>query len=103
MGAGQKIIDGLKDAVAGNFARVTIDGQTWERKESWQPIKTAPKDSRAVLIWSEMWEDTYGMVIAHWGGDRDGWICPEFITGEWEEDIQPTHWMALPALPTLPT
>ncbi len=29
--SGKKIIDGLKDAVAGNFARVTIDGQTWVR------------------------------------------------------------------------
>jgi hypothetical protein len=31
MTTGQKILDGLKDAVAGNLARVTIDGQTWER------------------------------------------------------------------------
>jgi len=29
--SGKKIIDGLKDAVAGNFSRVTIDGQVWER------------------------------------------------------------------------
>lgn len=28
---GRKIIDGLKDAVAGNFVRVTIEGQTWQR------------------------------------------------------------------------
>ncbi len=31
MAAGAKIIEGLKDAVAGNFSRVTIDGQTWAR------------------------------------------------------------------------
>lgn len=31
MGSGSKIIDGLKDAVSGNIARVTIDGQTWVR------------------------------------------------------------------------
>lgn len=29
--SGQKIIDGLRDAVAGNLSRVHIDGQTWER------------------------------------------------------------------------
>jgi hypothetical protein len=29
--AGQKIIEGLKEAVAGNFSRVTIDGQVWIR------------------------------------------------------------------------
>jgi hypothetical protein len=27
----QKIIDGLKEAVAGRLARVTIDGETWAR------------------------------------------------------------------------
>lgn len=30
---GQKIIEGLKAAVAGDLARVTIDGQTWERTD----------------------------------------------------------------------
>lgn len=29
--SGRKIIDSLKDAVAGNFASVTIDGQRWMR------------------------------------------------------------------------
>ena len=28
---GQRILDGLKDAVEGNFARVTMEGQTWEK------------------------------------------------------------------------
>ena len=32
--SGQKIIDGLKDAVAGNFSRVTIDGQVWVRADA---------------------------------------------------------------------
>lgn len=31
--SGQKIIDGLKDAAAGNFGRVTIGGQTWVRAD----------------------------------------------------------------------
>lgn len=30
--SGKKIIDSLKDAIAGNFSRVTIDGQVWERR-----------------------------------------------------------------------
>ena len=29
--AGLEIIDGLKEAIAGNYARVTIDGNTWVR------------------------------------------------------------------------
>lgn len=31
--AGQRIIAGLKEAIAGNLVRVTIDGQVWERKD----------------------------------------------------------------------
>lgn len=30
----RRIMDGLRDAVAGNFARVTIDGQTWARTDN---------------------------------------------------------------------
>jgi hypothetical protein len=37
MGAGQQIIDGLKDALEGNFKRVTIDGQTWVLQDA-EPI-----------------------------------------------------------------
>lgn len=29
--SGQKIIDGLKEAIAGDLSRVTIDGQVWVR------------------------------------------------------------------------
>lgn len=32
--SGHKIIDGLKDAVAGNFDRVTIEGQVWVKRDS---------------------------------------------------------------------
>jgi len=32
--SGRKIIEGLQEAVAGNFSRVTIEGQTWVRLES---------------------------------------------------------------------
>lgn len=31
MSSGNKIIDGLREAIAGNFSRVTIEGQTWVR------------------------------------------------------------------------
>lgn len=33
MSGGQKIIDGLREAVAGNLAVVTIDGVMWVRKD----------------------------------------------------------------------
>lgn len=34
MGHGQKIVDSLKEAVAGNFARVTVGGVTWVRNDT---------------------------------------------------------------------
>jgi len=33
MSAAAKIMDGLKDAIAGNFAAVTIEGQRWVRAD----------------------------------------------------------------------
>lgn len=29
--SGHKIVEGLKDAIAGNLSRVTIDGRVWQR------------------------------------------------------------------------
>ncbi len=37
MRSGQKILDGLREAAAGNFVRVTIDGQTWTRHDAGSP------------------------------------------------------------------
>lgn len=39
---GSKIIDGLRDAVAGNFASVTIEGQRWVRADA--PCTREPTD-----------------------------------------------------------
>lgn len=42
----QKIIDGLKDAIAGNLDRVTIDGQAWERTDlAKRPVAWRVKES----------------------------------------------------------
>ena len=40
--SGRKIIDGLKAAVAGEFSRVTIEGQTWVRRTTDRPAQDAP-------------------------------------------------------------
>lgn len=34
MSGGAKILEGLKEAIAGNFDRVQIDGQVWVRRDS---------------------------------------------------------------------
>ena len=49
MNAGRRILEGLRDAIDGNLARVTIDGETWV-KRPWQPLWTAPRDRSPVLL-----------------------------------------------------
>lgn len=36
--AGRKLVDSIRDAIQGNFASVTIDGQTWIKKPGHKPI-----------------------------------------------------------------
>ena len=35
---GSKIIEGLRVALAGDIARVTIEGQTWVRRNDWDEL-----------------------------------------------------------------
>lgn len=42
--AGRKIIEGLKEAISGNFSRITIGGQTWVRQERNRPLPTTRCD-----------------------------------------------------------
>ena len=66
----------------------------------WQPIETAPKDGTKVLVWRPSIGTHYEEpkeLIAH--ADVDVWV-----EGNWWRsrcNQQPTHWMPLPAPPTL--
>lgn len=91
--SGSKIIEGLKQATAGGFARVTIDGQTWARSE-WQPIETAPKNGATLLVWRPSEGEHYP---AHVGVDL--WSDKSWYRSRRYQ--QPTHWMPLPAPPAL--
>lgn len=82
--------------------------------QQWQPIETAPKDGRTLLL---------GCFNSHgkWRTMRGEWMSEEYIAEYWEEPdgvepgwfetaveaedipncwrIEPTHWMPLPAPP----
>jgi hypothetical protein len=58
---GKKIIDGLRDAVAGNFASVLIEGQKWVRDDdpdAFERGRVAGKHEAAL-------ETEYGSFSAH--------------------------------------
>lgn len=58
----KKIIDGLKDAIAGNFRRVTIEGQTWVRVE---PLCRDDEEAAKVL------QNVIGIARSCFPGDTD--------------------------------
>lgn len=63
----------------------------------WQPIETAPKDGRRVLLWSAAWHDDPS---SGWFGGVRGWYLA-YEAGPFKH--QPTHWMPLPPPPASAT
>ena len=60
----------------------------------WQPIETAPKDGRDVLICSLYDDSSYGIEIGYWNAVREEWRGD----GPYAID-EATHWMPLPNPP----
>lgn len=79
---------------------------------TWQPIGTAPKDGTAVLLYANRfgWTAGYAIVCAayhvhQWRiyGAAGGQAKPgKAHETQWLDEVQPTHWMPLPAVPSEP-
>ena len=67
----------------------------------WQPIETAPKDGRNMLLFGRWWSDEQGRMkeplIGQWNTARDRW---EFANAEGWWGIRPECWMPLPDTPS---
>lgn len=72
--------------------------------DPWQPIETAPRDGRYLLLWEQYGEAPFA---GYWAKNRWG-VCHEHVDalGGWDgaivvDNLQCpiTHWMALPAAP----
>ena len=83
--------------------------------EAWQPIETAPKDGRTLLL-------GYLNSLGNWRTVRGQWMSQDYIDEYWEDPegveagwfetcveadeppncwpIDPTHWLPLPPAPT---
>jgi hypothetical protein len=80
---------------------------------TWQPIETAPRDGRAILIW-EPSRDERNRMFTEDGGYVE-FDHPRYAIGYWRvfydgkawaswgdrnnERVNPTHWQPLPAPP----
>ena len=67
----------------------------------WQPIETAPKDGRNMLLFGRWWSDEQGRMkeplIGQWNTARDRW---EFANAEGRWGIRPEWWIPLPDTPS---
>lgn len=82
----------------------------------WQPIETAPKDGREILVW----RDDCGILLARWTSPaefltdaeceqsgmtdddlhKEDWFYADFISGGRMEGAEaPTKWMKMPEPP----
>lgn len=82
---------------------LTAQLATAEKRSSWQPIETAPKDGRLLLLHGVDVHNEYRKppFIGRWAGDYEGdvgryWQCR---TPGLSAEIAPTHWQYLPEPP----
>ena len=76
---------------------------------NWQPIETAPKDGRWILLYANNRQfEKYrcSIAVAKWhtwngyGADEIGWYVSDENCHEFTREVHdPTHWMPLPEPP----
>lgn len=66
----------------------------------WQPIETAPRDETLVLLWSRQRSPRFPLSVGYWRDDcrGRGWYGPKV---KFAGDLAFTHWMPLPAAPSV--
>jgi hypothetical protein len=74
------------------FDEMKADIREWMDTQGWQPIETAPRDARAVLLLDEFGPPRLGF----WGCRTRAWLAAE---GTGELTQQPTHVMPMPPPP----
>lgn len=65
----------------------------------WQPIETAPKDERRVVLFNPHESGHWQFQIGAFWEELGGWQY-DGATPSYSNAYQPTHWMPLPDPPT---
>jgi hypothetical protein len=69
--------------------------------EEWSPIETAPKDGTQILAYARGFAGQKFYGVAEWALNGPGKIQPHQEGWFWAFAIRPTHWVPLPAPPTI--
>ena len=83
--AGQRIIEGVKEAIAGNLVRLTIDGQVWERK--WPAMKRDQRIRRIMSRHTQLRDIGDGQYHVRLAVDHQS-----FTLNEFPADKQHANW-----------
>ena len=74
----------------------------------WEPIETAPKDGRKIILWCDRFGLSIGSWRVDWGHSGDEsplWLrddYDDFSCGYASTPLDPTHWMPIPEGPDEP-
>lgn len=63
----------------------------------WQPIATAPRTSRAILVWNPENKCVFAVTWST-NEERPGW---QIFGGGYRAFLNPSHWMPLPDAPVI--
>ena len=100
----------------GAVARERVNGSNEEKIMEWQPIETAPKDGRLILVYNNLNNGTITSIngkiaVARYGHQHDGleeslWEYGTYYSENSKDNqgaylISATHWMPLPNPPPL--
>lgn len=85
------------------MARAAVEAYHAAAPSEWQPIETAPKDGRDILLFNLAWSMSFGEWQIGWWKE-DCWnfqseMNLDVLEDEDTDTWQPTHWMSLPEPP----
>lgn len=64
----------------------------------WQPIETAPRDGTRILFYTPGDEETGWLgIVTESHYDKHGLV--DLFVPQWQDGLEPTHWMPLPDPP----